>query len=229
VPATPWDERFFATTRGRLLWHLRHGEATVDELARALDLTDNGIRAQLALLERDGLVREDGVRRTANSRKPSQLYHLAPGADRLFPKPYGHVLGALLAVLGERLSRVDVEAAVREVGRRLASEIGVRAPANIGAADGARDGDRPDGGDTRERLTAAVEGLHALGGVAEVVEDGAGLSIHGVGCPLAAVVADHAEICGLTEAFIGTISGLTVCQRCERGPSPRCRFDVVAG
>lgn len=226
MSATPWDQRFFATTRGRLLSHLRHGEATVDELAHALDLTDNGIRAQLALLERDGLVCEDGVRRTAGSRKPSLLYRLAPGADRLFPKPYGHVLGALLAVMGERIGRAHVEAAVREVGRRLAGEIGV--PAREGGATVGEPGGR-NGDDTRARLAAAVEGLHALGGVAEVVEDDAGLAIRGVGCPLAAVVADHAEICGLTEAFIGTISGLTVCQHCERGPSPRCRFDVVTG
>ena len=50
MPATAWDQRFFATTRGRLLQHLRRRAATVDELAQALDLTDNAIRAQLALL-----------------------------------------------------------------------------------------------------------------------------------------------------------------------------------
>ena len=39
--------RFLETTRGRVLAHLRRGPATVEELARTLDLTDNAIRAHL--------------------------------------------------------------------------------------------------------------------------------------------------------------------------------------
>jgi predicted ArsR family transcriptional regulator len=43
---------------------LRRSGRTVEELARALGLTDNGIRAHLAALERDGIVRQRGsVRR----------------------------------------------------------------------------------------------------------------------------------------------------------------------
>jgi predicted ArsR family transcriptional regulator len=54
--------RFLETTRGRVLAHLRRGPTTVEELAQALDLTDNAIRA-LTTLDRDGLVRQTGVRR----------------------------------------------------------------------------------------------------------------------------------------------------------------------
>jgi predicted ArsR family transcriptional regulator len=212
LSATPWDARFFATTRGRLLQQLRRNPHTVDELAQALDLTDNGIRAHLALLERDGLVREVGARRTVGSRKPSQLYSLTAGADRLFPKPYSHVLSHLLGVLDERLGHSNVEATVREVGLRIADEIGTTAPA----------------GDARARLAVAADALNTLGGLAEVVEDGGTLSIRGPGCPLPAVVTEHAEVCLLTEAFVSAVSGLPVCEHCDRGPSPQCRFDVVA-
>jgi predicted ArsR family transcriptional regulator len=55
--------RFLETTRGRVLAHLRRGPATVEELAQALGLTDNAIRPHLTALERDGLVRQTGVRR----------------------------------------------------------------------------------------------------------------------------------------------------------------------
>ena len=212
MSATPWDRRFFATTRGQLLQQLRRRASTVDELAQTLGLTDNAIRAQLALLERDGLVCEAGLRRTSGSRKPSQVYRLTGDADRLFPKPYDYVLRQLLAVLGERLGRADVEAAVREVGRRIAEEVG---PASAT-------------GDTRARLEVAADALNELGGLAEVVEDGERLSIRAPGCPLAAVVTDRGEVCPLTETFISTVSGLSVCEHCERGPTPRCRFDVVA-
>ncbi|MDF3017510.1 MAG: putative transcriptional regulator [Thermomicrobiales bacterium] len=59
-----WDEKFFESTRGRMVTLLRRSGRTVEELARALGLTDNGIRAHLAALERDGIVRQRGsVRR----------------------------------------------------------------------------------------------------------------------------------------------------------------------
>ena len=65
----PWRKRFFETTRGKLVALLRRRELTVDEMATALGVTDNAIRAQLAALERDKLVEQRGVRRGAG--KPS--------------------------------------------------------------------------------------------------------------------------------------------------------------
>lgn len=210
MPRTPGDRRFFATTRGQLLLQLRRGAQTVDDLARALDLTDNAIRAHLATLERDGLVCEAGYRRTPGSRKPSQEYELTAEADRLFPKIYDRVLHRLLGVLGERLARQDLEAAVREVGRRLAADRG-----------------SPPAGDVPARLHVAAAALNDLGGLATVVEEDGTYSIRGSDCPLAAVIAGHDEVCLLTESFISSVSGVSVCQRCDRGGTPRCRFDVA--
>src|SRR5437899_12396588 len=59
---TRFDQRFFASTRGRIIQLLRRGSRTVDELAEAVDLTDNGVRGHLATLERDGIVAQTGVR-----------------------------------------------------------------------------------------------------------------------------------------------------------------------
>jgi predicted ArsR family transcriptional regulator len=56
--ATNWDEKFFESTRGRMVTLLRRSRRTIAELARALGLTDNGVRAHLAILERDGIVRQ---------------------------------------------------------------------------------------------------------------------------------------------------------------------------
>ncbi|HET8631769.1 MAG TPA: ArsR family transcriptional regulator, partial [Thermomicrobiales bacterium] len=82
-----WERRFFGSTRGRVLALLRRASRTVDELARALGLTDNAVRAHLATLERDGLVRQEGLRRGAG--KPAYAYDLTPAAERLFPSAYG--------------------------------------------------------------------------------------------------------------------------------------------
>jgi len=107
--------------RAKDLADLRYAEAlAVDDLARPLGLTDNGIRAHLLSLERDGLVRQAGARR--GERKPSSLYELAPSADRLFPRAYGQVLRELLEVLGTNLSGETLALVLRQTGRRLATE-----------------------------------------------------------------------------------------------------------
>src|SRR5262245_13833383 len=70
--ATNWNQRFFASTRGRIITLLRRASRTVDELAQVLGLTDNAVRAHLNTLERDGFVQQRGARR-GNS-KPSYVY-----------------------------------------------------------------------------------------------------------------------------------------------------------
>ncbi|MDP9476144.1 MAG: helix-turn-helix domain-containing protein, partial [Actinomycetota bacterium] len=134
--ATHRDERFFASTRGQVVTLLRRSARTVEDLARVLGLTDNGIRAHLAALERDGIVRQRGVVRRGSG-KPAYVYGLTSQAEGLFPKAYGPVLRELLDVLAERVGPEETEALLRAVGSRL--------------ADGR---DLPAGGGIRARLEA---------------------------------------------------------------------------
>src|SRR5215217_4418285 len=90
------NQRFLETTRGRILGLLRCGARTVEELAQAISLTDNAVRAHLATLERDGMVRSAGIRRGAGAGKPSTLYELPPEAELVFSRAYPPVLTALL-------------------------------------------------------------------------------------------------------------------------------------
>src|SRR5262249_31339515 len=69
-------------------------EATVNELAEALNLTDNAVRSHLSTLERDGPVRQSGKRTAV--RKPEVLYSLTPEAGQLFPKAYDLLFNQLL-------------------------------------------------------------------------------------------------------------------------------------
>ena len=43
---TRWNERFLASTRGRIVGLLRRGSRTVNELADEVGLTDNAVRAR---------------------------------------------------------------------------------------------------------------------------------------------------------------------------------------
>ena len=111
------DQKFFHSTRGQLVTLLRRAGHTVEELARAVSLTDNGVRAHLAILERDGIVRQRGsVRRGSGGGKPAYIYELTPEAEDLFPKAYELVLRQLLDVLAVQLGPQQSEALLRSVG-----------------------------------------------------------------------------------------------------------------
>ena len=204
------DERFFESTRGRVVTLLRRSEHTVEELARALGLTDNGVRAHLAVLERDGIVRQRGlVRRSSGGGKPAYVYELTQEAEDLFPKAYEPVLGRLLDVLSEQLEPEESEALARSVGRRLAGEHHVRA------------------NNARARLEAAVQTFNELGGLAELEERDGALVIRGYSCPLAGVSLEHPEVCRMAETLISELAGVPVYEHCDRGERPRCCFEVA--
>jgi DeoR family suf operon transcriptional repressor len=206
-----WDQRFFQSTRGRIVTMLRRSKCTVEDLARALDLTDNGVRAHLAVLERDGIVVQRGsLRRTSGGGKPAYVYELTQEGEELFPKAYEPTLGRLLDVLCERLGPEESEALLRSVGRRLAEE-------HSRWADGAH-----------ARLEMAVEVLNELGGLAELEERDGALVIQGYSCPLGGVTPEHPEVCRMAEALVAEVAGVSVQEHCERGERPRCCFEVAS-
>jgi predicted ArsR family transcriptional regulator len=207
--ATNWNERFFESTRGRIVMLLRRSGRTVEELANSQGLTDNGVRAHLAVLERDGIVRQRGsVRRGSGGGKPAYVYELTPKAEDLFTKAYEPMLRRLLDVLAERMGPEDTDALLRAVGRGLAE--GKTIP-----TDG-----------TRARLEAAVAVLNELGGLAQLEERDGAYVIQGYSCPLAALTPDHPEVCRMAETLVTEVAGVPVYERCDRSERPRCCFEV---
>jgi predicted ArsR family transcriptional regulator len=203
------DKRFFQSTRGRIVTFLRSGPCTVEELSRKLDLTDNAVRAHLSTLERDGLVRLSGVRRGA--RKPHFTYTLTAEADRLFPKAYDALLNQLIAVLKNRLSPAEIEKVLREVGRAIAAN------APKGHSNG-----------LESRVQNALRVFKSIGGAAKVETHEDKLVIKSNGCPLAAAVSAHPEVCRLAEEIVAEIVKVPVHEHCNREESPQCRFEISA-
>ena len=206
------DQKFLESTRGRIVALIRRAGRTVEDLAQELDLTDNGVRAHLAVLERDGLVRQRGSIRRGGSGggKPAYIYELTPQAEDLFPKAYEPVLRQLLDVLSEQAGEGRSEALLRAVGGRMAEERDVPA------------------GDARTRLESAVEVLNDLGGLAELEEHGGGFVIRSYSCPLAGLTPDHPEVCHMAETLIAELAGVPVRERCDRGERPRCCFETAS-
>ena len=205
MPLLQGHQRLISSTRGQIITLLRRSSRTVDELAKALELTDNAVRAHLATLERDGLVQLSGLRR--GSGKPAYVYDLTPEGEQLFPKAYGPVLQHVLEVLSERMPSNEVEMLLREVGRRIAARWDIPS------------------GELRMRLEAAVEVLNELGGMAELEEVEGHSCIRGYSCPLADV-AGHPAVCRLVETMLSELVGVPVQEQCDDDGVPRCCFIV---
>jgi predicted ArsR family transcriptional regulator len=209
MSVTRWDARFFETTRGRIVALLRRGSRTVEELASAVGVSDNAVRTHIAALERDGVVQQRGVRPTGG--KPAYAYELAPEAERLFTEAYIPVLTELVGVLADRMTPQELEALLREAGRRLATSRG------------------PFAGDVRTRAEAAATVLTELGGVVDLEAVNGEISLRGYSCPLADAVRAHPATCRAVESLVAELVGAPVKEQCDRKGRPRCCFEVSAG
>src|SRR5437764_1253777 len=145
-----WEKSSIATTRGRVIALLRGNERTVAELAELLEVTDNAVRSHLARLERDGLVRQSGMRRGV--RRPHIAYELTPEAEALFHKAYEPILNLMFSILKGRGDPQAFDGLVREMGVRLAAPY-------LEKID--RNGAEP----LEKRLELAVTALDDLGGM----------------------------------------------------------------
>lgn len=205
-----WNKRFLATTRGRIIALLRPAGCTVSELAAALDLTDNAVRAHLTTLERDGLVRQSGLR--PGPRKPHYAYELTPEAEQLFPKAYGAILNQILDVLDDQLPEETRQAILQEVGRRMAAT-------HVAAVEGES---------LEKRLQLVIDIFRELGGLARVEKEGEHVQIRTNTCPLAAVSSQHPQICRFAETLVSEILGRPAREHCTHGESPQCCFQIDA-
>ena len=208
MKSQPWRERLLESTRGQILALLHDQPRTVNDLAAALHITDNAVRAHLISLERDGLVQRRGIRQGV--RKPHVAYGLTADAEHIFPKAYGLLLNHLLASISRRLDRRQLRATMRDVGHALATEV----------ADHMKN---KKGG---ERLGAAADVIRKLGGAPAVFRiDGQNI-IRGNTCPLAAITANYPDACLIVETLLADIMGVPVRERCTRGQPPSCCFEV---
>jgi len=203
-----WRERLFKSTRGKILELVRTEERTVNDLADALRLTDNAVRAHLASLERDRLIAQSGMK--PGLRKPHVTYSLGPEAEHLFPKAYGRLVSLLMSIFSRQIKPRNLRAGMRAAGRSVAHE-------HLRELQGKTRG---------QRIDAALGILKELGGTASFREEDGKHFIYGNGCPIAAATANHPEACLLAESLLTEIIGSPVKECCIRGSTPSCRFEV---
>ena len=205
--------QFLATSRGRIAALLQRGGQTADEVASQLRLTPNAVRAQLLVMERDGLVRRAGQKKGAT--RPSLIFELTAEVEQLLSGAYIPLLTHLLRILAKGSRPGELRKTMRQVGRSLATDL-ARAARGASTLDA--------------RVKAANDILlDQIGAVTAVARRNGGYVINGAGCPLAGLTDKHPSVCLVIESLLHELVGAPVRECCDRAGRPRCCFEIGGG
>jgi len=210
MAALPTSMPPLPAARVAVLDSVRRGRHTVNALADALGITDNAVRLQLAALERDGLLRRRGVRRSGKAGQPAAEYELTELGEGALSRAYQPVLTRLVAALGDRVDARTLRAVFADAGRRLS-----------------RDANSAASGSLSQRAQACAELIESLGGSASIEGTRTRQVVVGAACPLAAAVRAEPMSCAIVESLLAEHAGVKAQQRCHHGDQPRCRFELT--
>lgn len=203
-------DRFFATTRGKIVTELRRkGSASAVDLAREFGLSPNAVRQQLVVLERDGLVAERPVRRGPT--KPTLEFSLTDEAGKLFPQAHDKMLSAVLREVREQFGAPAVDRIFDGLSKRAVE----RARRHVTAED------------AEGRIAQLTEMLREGGVVAEYNLIDGGFALHEHNCPYSNVAQEHPEMCHVIHNVIEeTIGGEHEQTESLARGGKECRFEV---
>lgn len=179
---------------------------TVEELARALKLTNNAVRNQLRKLQEADFVTAFGKRPGAS--KPSTLYAITLQGQIQFSTLYLPILTQFLSIAERRCSGSQLGTLMLETGQSLARRY-----------------QRPSG-PVKRRAQAAAGLLRSFGGVAEVETRNGTIVIRSRACPIAALTSENGAACSVLKGFLEQhmAAGVKVC--CDVKEHPECCFEV---
>lgn len=189
-------------TRQHILEILRErGEATVDELVRALhariqhQITGVTVRHHLDILRSEELVTEPKVRRSGAPGRPQYVYALTEKGRAQFPNNYHHLMQHLLQQLKARLEASQVNVILEGVADQMVAEAGLSEAALSGVPMSAR-------------LDHVVSYLNAHGYQASWESTPEGYILRTRNCPYHHLTAEHHELCAMDMRLISGLLGV---------------------
>lgn len=205
-------KQFLETTRGRIASLLQRGGLTAEEIAAQLRVTTNAVRAQLAAMQRDGLVRRAGQKRGAT--RPSYIFEVTPEVEQLLSGLLVPLLTRLVSEFSSHLPTAELKKIMRRSGKGLAADFSLVRRSTLGL----------------EGRVMAASGLmnEQLGAATQVARRNGGFVIRGGSCPIAVITNKQPLVCLAVESFLQEIIGVPVRECCNRSERPRCCFEIRA-
>lgn len=180
------------STRQEILDILRaDGQATVDDLARRLELTPMTIRHHINVLQAQNLVVAANVRRRQKVGRPRLVYTLTEAADDLFPQSYGDLATHLVSEVKARMGVKETRAIFEGIAEKMAQE----APAPY------------PGQPFEERLEDVTDFLNRQGFLFSWQKTDDGYILANVNCPYRRVAAEHDEVCAMDTILLRRLLG----------------------
>jgi predicted ArsR family transcriptional regulator len=174
-------------TRQKILELLRErGQATVEELAGAVGLTQMAVRHHLNVLYGEKLVAISSVRRKSEPGRPQQLYALTEAANGLFPEDYYHLAEYLLAEVKAVLDPASLDDVLRRMARRMLADASVP---NLNQSP-------------EERLVQLAQLLGDNGFTARWAVQGEDYLVRVLACSYRHMAREHPEVCRLDRHII---------------------------
>jgi predicted ArsR family transcriptional regulator len=197
-------------TRWEILQLLkRQGRATVDELAKALNMTLMGVRLHLVVLDRDGYVQRSTVRKKPG--RPALVYSLTPKAEDIFPKRYDLLAEKLLESLAQQSTPSAVHRILEEAARGLAAPL----VANVGD------------GSLEEKVGQVGRLLDEIGAFASWERSDGGYLIHQHNCLFYRIALRNRKVCQIDTALLREMLGVDIQRRdCLLDGAGKCSFFV---
>ena len=182
-------------TRQRILEILKErGEATIDELSQALDLTSVTVRHHLDILRGEGLVEVPEVKRRATPGRPQYVYTLTDAADEHFPKNYAGFTNLMITEIKERLEPTELDRILRGMAHRMTADVPKPLP----------------GEPIEPRLNRLITFLNSKGYIAkwEKAQANDGYYVHTTNCPYHDVSHHHSQVCVMDMTLISELLGI---------------------
>jgi predicted ArsR family transcriptional regulator len=179
-------------TRQRILEILkeRHS-ATVEELAKELELTPVTIRHHLDILRSEGLVQAPQVKRRDTPGRPQHVYALTEAADAYFPKNYAGFTDLMLREMREQVEPDKMRSILDGVATRMASKA---PPATVAET-------------LPQRMERIVKFLNSQGYDANWEPTEGGCLLHAHNCPYHDVARENVEPCVMDATMITQLAG----------------------
>lgn len=200
-------------TRQQILDILKEqGPATVGQLATGLALTPITVRHHLSILQSEGFISAEQVRRKVG--RPHYVYALTEKASDTFPQGYHILTDRLLEELKSMVGQDGMETLLNRLADKLAASIGP----HIGD------------GTLEERLDQAARLLEQEGFLAKWEKTPQGYVFYELNCPYRRVIQNHPEVCTMDQRFLSEVLRISVEKiDCIVGGGARCTYAVRTG
>ena len=202
-------------TRQRIIDLLRQkGQATVEELAEVVELTQMAVRHHLNVLQAEDLIAVSHTKRQHKPGRPVQIYSLTEKARKLYPQEYFQLTDLLVDEIASRIGRPGVVDVFDSIANRLvedAPDISQELP-------------------TEEKLEQVVSFLKEKGFVVEWEKRNGQFIIHHLDCPYRQFARRHQEICRLDQRVISNMLNMTPTRiSCIAHNDEKCTYMLSPG